>query len=256
MLVLVSSVILRIILPPGPMISRITEETRTSIDIQDDGSVNIGSNNAENTQKAVDWIRSLTREVEAGEIYTGKVTRILPFGAFVEIVPGKEGLVHISELANFRVPSVEDVVKIGEEIQVLVTEIDRQGRVNLSRRALLEQAENGREGGGEEPPRGNEGDGGGGDRRPFSERRGREGGGGDRGGRPGGGFGGGRDRDHGPRRESAPSGGGGGFREREPERERPRREPSGDRPRGSSTGRRAALRSDNGAAGDAPAPDA
>ena len=109
--------------------------------------MNIGSNNAENTKKAVDWIRPLTREVEAGENYTGKVTRVLPFGAFVEILPGKEGLVHISELANFRVPSVEDVVKIGDEIQVLVTEIDRQGRVNLSRRALLEPAENGHEGG-------------------------------------------------------------------------------------------------------------
>src|SRR5436305_10994312 len=130
-----------IIGPGGKMIRKITEETKTSIDIQDDGTVNIGSNNAENTQKAVDWIRSLTREVEAGEIYTGKVTRVLPFGAFVEIVPGKEGLVHISELANYRVPTVEDVVNIGDEVQVLVTEIDRQGRVNLSRRALLEPGE-------------------------------------------------------------------------------------------------------------------
>ncbi|HLZ28813.1 MAG TPA: polyribonucleotide nucleotidyltransferase [Chloroflexota bacterium] len=247
-----------IIGPGGKMIRKITEETKTTIDIQDDGSVNIGSNNADNTQKAVDWIRSLTREVEAGEIYTGKVTRVLPFGAFVEIVPGKEGLVHISELANYRVPSVEDVVKIGDEIQVLVTEIDRQGRVNLSRRALLEPAENGHEGG-EEPPRNNDADGGGGggDRRPFDQRRGREGGG-DRGGRGGGGGGGfSRDRDHGPRREGAPSaGGGGGFRERErePERERPRRESSSsDRPRGSSTGRRASLRTDNGAGGDPPA---
>ena len=94
-----------IIGPGGKMIRKITEETKTTIDIQDDGSVNIGSNNAENTQKAVDWIRSLTREVEAGEIYTGKVTRVLPFGAFVEILPGKEGLVHISELANYRVPT-------------------------------------------------------------------------------------------------------------------------------------------------------
>src|SRR5438477_8707554 len=103
----------------------------------------------------------------------------MPFGAFVEILPGKEGLVHISELANYRVPSVEDVVKIGDEIQVLVTEIDRQGRVNLSRRALLEPAENGHEG--EEAGRNGEGEdrGGGAGRRPFSERRGREG---DRGG--------------------------------------------------------------------------
>src|SRR5207244_5557900 len=175
-----------IIGPGGKVIRKITEETKTSIDIQDDGSVNIGSSNAENTQKAIDWIRSLTREVEAGEIYTGKVTRILPFGAFVEILPGKEGLVHISELANYRVPSVEDVVKIGDELQVLVTEIDRQGRVNLSRRALLEPSENGHEG--EEGGRnGEEGEERGGGRRPFPERRGREG---DRGGRGGGGGGG------------------------------------------------------------------
>jgi polyribonucleotide nucleotidyltransferase len=244
-----------IIGPGGKMIRKITEETKTSIDIQDDGTVNIGSNSAENTQKAIDWIRSLTREVEAGEIYTGKVTRILPFGAFVEILPGKEGLVHISELANYRVPTVEDVVNIGDEIQVLVTEIDRQGRVNLSRRALLEPAEDGQEGGEQGAER--NGEGGGERRRPFNERRGREG---DRGGR-GGGFGGGRDRDRdrdrGPRREreGSSAGGGGGFRERERggEREaRPRREASGDRPRGSATGRRASMRASNG---DDPARD-
>ncbi|HEX8967457.1 MAG TPA: S1 RNA-binding domain-containing protein, partial [Chloroflexota bacterium] len=220
-----------IIGPGGKMIRKITEETKTSIDIQDDGSVNIGSNNAENTQRAVDWIRSLTREVEAGEIYTGKVTRIMPFGAFVEILPGKEGLVHISELANYRVPAVEDVVNIGDEVQVLVTEIDRQGRVNLSRRALLEPAENGPEG--EEGAERN-GEGGGESRRPFSERRGRDGGG-------RGGFGGGRDRERGPRR--APDGG----RERESSRERPpRREGAADRPRGSASGRRASMRSSGG----------
>jgi polyribonucleotide nucleotidyltransferase len=246
-----------IIGPGGKMIRKITEETRTSIDIQDDGTVNIGSNSAENTQKAIDWIRSLTREVEAGEIYTGKVTRILPFGAFVEILPGKEGLVHISELANHRVPTVEDVVNIGDEIQVLVTEIDRQGRINLSRRALLEPSEDGHEGGEEGADR--DGEGGGERRRPFSERRGRDS---ERGGGRGG-FGGGRererDRDRGPRREREGAGAGGGFRERGGERERaggeregrPRREPSGDRPRGSATGRRASMRADNGG-GSAP----
>ena len=229
-----------IIGPGGKMIRKITEETKTSIDIQDDGTVNIGSNNAENTQKAVDWIRSLTREVEAGEIYTGKVTRIMPFGAFVEILPGKEGLVHISELANYRVPTVEDVVNIGDEVQVLVTEIDRQGRVNLSRRALLEPAENGHE---EEGGAERNGDAGERRSRPFNERRGRDG---DRGGRGGGGGFGGRDRDRdrdrGPRRERD-----GGGHEREAaatgERERrPRREAGGDRPRGSATGRRASMR--------------
>jgi polyribonucleotide nucleotidyltransferase len=227
-----------IIGPGGKVIRKITEETKTTIDIQDDGTVNIGSNNAENTQKAIDWVKSLTREVEAGEIYTGKVTRIMPFGAFVEILPGKEGLVHISELANYRVPTVEDVVKIGDEIQVLVTEIDRQGRVNLSRRALLEPAENGHEG--EEPSRNGEGEerrGG----RPFSERRGREGG--DRGGRGGGGF---RDRDRdrerGPRREGGaggPAASGGGDRP-------PRRTVDRDRPRGSASGRRASMRPQGG----------
>jgi polyribonucleotide nucleotidyltransferase len=226
-----------IIGPGGKMIRKITEETRTSIDIQDDGTVNIGSNNAENTQKAVDWIRSLTREVEAGEIYTGKVTRIMPFGAFVEILPGKEGLVHISELANYRVPTVEDVVNIGDEVQVLVTEIDRQGRVNLSRRALLEPSEDDGEADGEHARNGDTGE-----RRPrpFNERRGRDG---DRGGRNGGGHRDrDRDRDRGPRREheSTPSAQHDGT---PAPSSRPRREPSSDRPRGSATGRRASMRS-------------
>jgi predicted RNA-binding protein with RPS1 domain len=211
------------------MIRKITEETRTSIDIQDDGTVNIGSNNAENTQKAIDWIKSLTREVEAGEIYKGKVTRIMPFGAFVEILPGKEGLVHISELANYRVPTVEDVVHIGDEVQVLVTEIDRQGRVNLSRRALLEPSEDDHEG---DDDHGRNGDSGERRPRPFNERRGRDG---DRGTRNGNGH-----RDHAPRREqeagvdadAAPSAS-----------TRPRRESSGNRQRGSATGRRASMRS-------------
>jgi polyribonucleotide nucleotidyltransferase len=238
-----------IIGPGGKVIRKITEETKTSIDIQDDGSVNIGSSSAENTQKAIDWIKSLTREVEAGEIYMGKVTRIMPFGAFVEILPGKEGLVHISELANYRVPTVEDVVNIGDEVQVLVTEIDRQGRINLSRRALLEPAE------GEEAAEGGEGHARNGDTgerpRPFSERRGREGG--DRGGRGGGGggYGGGRDRDR-DRGQARPSGGG-GFRDRDSggDRERrPRREAPGDRPRGSATGRRASMRPDDAAPSD------
>src|SRR5204863_6214941 len=113
-------------------------ETKTTIDIEDDGTVIIGSTDAQGLQRAIDIISGLTREVEVGGIYTGKVTRIMAFGAFVEILPGKEGLVHISELADYRVPSVEDVVNIGDEVRVVVTEIDRQGRINLSRRALLE----------------------------------------------------------------------------------------------------------------------
>jgi polyribonucleotide nucleotidyltransferase len=217
-----------IIGPGGKMIRKITEETRTSIDIQDDGSVNIGSNNAENTQKAIDWIKSLTREVEAGEIYKGKVTRIMPFGAFVEILPGKEGLVHISELANYRVPTVEDVVHIGDEVQVLVTEIDRQGRVNLSRRALLEPSEDDHDG---DKDHGRNGDAGERRPRPFNERRGRDG---DRGGRNGSGH-----RDHAPHREQSSADADGGDA---PASSRPKRESSGNRQRGSATGRRASMR--------------
>jgi len=88
--------------------------------------------------RAIEIIKGLTKDVEVGTIYTGKVTRLLNFGAFVEIMPGKEGLVHISELADYRVPSVEDVVQVGDEIMVMVTEIDAMGRINLSRRAVLE----------------------------------------------------------------------------------------------------------------------
>jgi predicted RNA-binding protein with RPS1 domain len=126
-----------IIGPGGKMIRRITEETKTTIDIEDDGTVIIGSTDADGLNRAIEIITGLTREVEVGAIYTGKVTRIMAFGAFVEILPGKEGLVHISELADYRVPRVEDVVSVGDEVKVVVTEIDRQGRINLSRRALL-----------------------------------------------------------------------------------------------------------------------
>ena len=92
---------------------------------------------AENARKAIQWIESLTREVEIGSLYLGKVTRIMGFGAFVEILPGKEGLVRIGELADYHVPTVEDVVSVGDEVMVVVTEVDRQGRVNLSRKAAM-----------------------------------------------------------------------------------------------------------------------
>src|SRR5919109_2276454 len=124
--------------PGGKMIRKIQEETKTTIDIEDSGEVLIGSTTAEGFEKAREWIERLTKDVEPGQVYTGKVTRLMAFGAFVEVLPGKEGLVHISELANYRVNQVEDVVNVGDEIEVLVTEIDRQGRINLSRRALLE----------------------------------------------------------------------------------------------------------------------
>jgi polyribonucleotide nucleotidyltransferase len=104
----------------------------------------IGSISEEAANRAMEIIQGLTKEVEVGQIFTGKVTRITNFGAFVELTPGgKEGLVRISELADYRVPSVEDVVKLGDEIMVQVIEIDSMGRVNLSRRAVLEGATEG-----------------------------------------------------------------------------------------------------------------
>lgn len=123
--------------PGGKTIRSITEETGTTIDIDNDGTVLIGSVNEEGAQKAIKIIESLTREVEVGATYTGKVTRVENYGAFVELWPGKEGMVHISELADYRVPSVEDVVKVGDEIMVMCTEIDHMGRINLSRRAVF-----------------------------------------------------------------------------------------------------------------------
>lgn len=180
--------------PGGKMIRSIIDETKASIDIEDDGSVYIGSADEAGARRAIAMVEGLTKEVEAGQIYTGKVTRIMPFGAFVEILPNKEGLVHISELADYRVPSVEDVVHVGDEIMVMVTEIDHMGRVNLSRRAVLEGTP---EGGEPRPaPSGNGAPDRGG-RPPFGGDR--EGGFGNRSGgrpmRPGGrdaGFGGGR----------------------------------------------------------------
>ena len=125
--------------PGGKVIRQITAETGTQINIEDDGTIQIARDDGEAAKKAIDWIEGLTKDVEVGKEYLGKVTRIMNFGAFVEILPGKEGLVHISELADYRVPRVEDVVSIGDELMVLVTEIDRMGRVNLSRRAAMER---------------------------------------------------------------------------------------------------------------------
>ena len=123
----------------GSMIRKIQEETGTEINVEDDGSVEIAAVSGENSRKAIQWIESLTREVEIGALYLGKVTRIMGFGAFVEILPGKEGLVRIGELADYHVPSVEDVVSVGDEVMVVVTEIDRQGRINLSRKAAMQR---------------------------------------------------------------------------------------------------------------------
>ncbi|MGB5925035.1 MAG: polyribonucleotide nucleotidyltransferase [Dehalococcoidia bacterium] len=128
--------------PGGRVIRSIIEETKTTIDINNDGKVLVGSPNEEAAQKAIKIIQDLTREVAQGEIYTGKVTRLFNFGAMVEILPGKEGLVHISELANYHVPQVEDVVKVGDEVMVKVIGIDNSGRINLSRKAILEGLSN------------------------------------------------------------------------------------------------------------------
>ncbi len=123
----------------GSMIRKIQEDTGTEINVEDDGSVEISAVNGENLRRAIQTIEGLTRDVEVGAIYLGKVTRIMSFGAFVEILPGKEGLVRIGELADYHVPSVEDVVSIGDEVMVMVTEIDRQGRINLSRKAAMQR---------------------------------------------------------------------------------------------------------------------
>jgi polyribonucleotide nucleotidyltransferase len=125
--------------PSGKQINKIIEETGVKIDIEQDGTVFIASTNQEMNQKARKIIEDIVREVQVGEMYLGKVKRIEKFGAFLEIFAGKDGLVHISELAEERVGKVEDVVKIGDEILVKVTEIDKQGRVNLSRKAVLKE---------------------------------------------------------------------------------------------------------------------
>ena len=125
--------------PGGKMINKITEECDVSIDIEDSGRIFVTSAKEEAAKKAVDWIKDITREVEVGELFQGKVTRILNFGAFVEIFPGQEGMVHISELASYRVDKVEDIVKIGDVIPVKVISVDEQGRINLSLKEAKEK---------------------------------------------------------------------------------------------------------------------
>jgi polyribonucleotide nucleotidyltransferase len=169
--------------PGGKNIRGITEQTGTKIDVEDDGTVLVASTDGESAKRAIRMIEGLTKEAEVGEIYLGKVVRILPYGAFVEVLPGKDGLVHISELADYRVERVEDVVNIGDEINVMVIDVDRQGKISLSRKAVLT---------GEMPA-------------PRDRDR-------DRGDRPGGGFG---DRDRGPR-PGGGGGGGGGYGDRAP----------------------------------------
>lgn len=118
--------------PGGRMIRSIIEDTGADIDIQDDGTVFVSSRDHAGGERAKEMIEQLTKEVEPGEKYVGRVTRLMPFGVFVEILPGKEGLVHISRLASHRVARVEDVVKEGDQLEVEVIEIDRQNRINLT----------------------------------------------------------------------------------------------------------------------------
>ncbi|GHO86706.1 polyribonucleotide nucleotidyltransferase [Dictyobacter formicarum] len=209
--------------PGGKTIRKIQEDSGAKLDIEDDGSVNISAVSGESMQQAMDAVRALTEEVEVGHIYTGTVRRIVDFGCFVEILPGKEGLVRTSQLADYQVMRPEDVVSVGDEITVMVIEVDGQGRVNLSRRAALSgemptQAEmeqdRGSRGPGRGPGRGGPGGGYGMRDRDGGSGRGY---GGDRGG----GYGrdrGGYDRDNGGSRGgySGDRGSGGGFGQRRP----------------------------------------
>ena len=123
--------------PGGKMINKIIDETGVEIDIEDDGLVFITSADEMSAKKAEEWVRNITREVKPGEVFQGQVKRIMNFGAFVEILPNQEGLVHISELADRRVERVEDVVQVGDMVSVKVKEIDAQGRVNLTMKGVV-----------------------------------------------------------------------------------------------------------------------
>ncbi len=128
----------KVIGPGGKTIRAIQDETGVKIDIQEDGTVFIASTDGEGSERAIQMVQALTEEAEIGKIYTGKVVRTTDFGAFVEILPGTDGMVHISQLADYRVPSVEDIVRVGDEIMVMVIDIDNEGKIRLSRQAVLE----------------------------------------------------------------------------------------------------------------------
>src|SRR4051812_45918240 len=187
----------------GKVIREIVAETGAKVDIDDDGTIKISSSDLSQIEAARQWIRGIVAEPEPGTIYTGKVASIVDFGAFVTFMPGKDGLVHVSEIKNERVENVRDVLSEGQEVKVKLLEVDQRGKVRLSMRLVDQET-------GEELP----------DTRPPREPR--EGGDrGPRGDRHRGG--GGRDRDRGPRRE-----GGGGGRDRGPRGDRgPRREREG-----------------------------
>jgi polyribonucleotide nucleotidyltransferase len=176
-----------IIGPGGKTVRAIQESTGVTIDIKEDGSVFIAATSGTASALAVERIKGLTEEAEIGRIYTGKVVRIESYGAFVEFLPGKEGMVHISQLADRRVESVEDEVSLGDEIMVMVTDVDGGGKVRLSRQAVLEgwtaeearerdrkPSGGGRPGGGDRRGGGGDRRGGGGDRRGGGDSRGRQ----------------------------------------------------------------------------------
>jgi polyribonucleotide nucleotidyltransferase len=215
--------------PGGKNIKRIVDESGCEINIEDDGTVNIFSTSPDGMEIAKREIEGMTAEAEAGKIYRGKVVTLKEFGAFVEFLPGKDGLVHISEWAGFRVKNMEDVAKVGDEVSVKCLGVDEKGRVRLSRRAAMEERDQdtaAKEKADYEAKHGAqpEGGSGGGDRREFrggdrdrgprpgGDRGGDRGGrGGDRGGDRGGrgdfrGGGGGRGGDRGQRAESRPGG--------------------------------------------------
>ncbi|HPE91352.1 MAG TPA: S1 RNA-binding domain-containing protein, partial [Synergistales bacterium] len=128
-----------IIGPGGKMIRNIVSQTGVKVDVEDDGRVFVASPTTEAAEKALGMINDLIREVTAGEVFSGKVTRLMAFGAFVEVLPGKEGLLHVSEISTTHVGKVDDVFSSGDSVLVMVKEIDDMGRINLSRRRALER---------------------------------------------------------------------------------------------------------------------
>jgi len=211
----------------GKVIREIVAETGAKVDIDDDGTIKIASSDPKQIEAARNWIRGIVAEPEPGTIYTGKVASIVDFGAFVTFMPGKDGLVHVSEIKNDRVENVRDVLSEGQEVKVKLVEVDQRGKVRLSMRLVDQET-------GEELP----------DSRPPREPRegGDRGPRGDRGDRH---RGGGRDRDRGPRREGGDRGprgeGRGGDRDRGP--------------RGEGRGDRGPRREREGGNDDGPAPE-
>jgi len=168
------------------VIREITEQTGTKIDIEDDGTIKVAAVDAKQGQAAIDWIKGIVAEPEIGVIYNGKVVKTVEFGAFVNFLGARDGLVHISELAPRRVAKVTDVIKEGDQVKVKVLGVDDRGKVRLSMKAVDQETGEDIEGVTDDGPSG--------DRPPRGDRPRRDG---DRGGRGRGG----RDRDRGPRRE-------------------------------------------------------